>query len=473
MIAVTENVDTYLASFSRLEREKEFPGQGQGWIDRVRKQAIERFAELGFPTKRDEDWKYTSVAPIASVAFQPPRSDVNGNVASRIKRSGLLELDCSCLVFINGRYAPELSSLTNLAAQVKASDLPGAFAENPQALEQHLGRYAAFTSHPFVALNTALFESGAFVSVPRGVVLEKPIYLFFVSTHTEEPAVTHPRNLIVADRESQATFIEAYVGLEAAPQSRKSKSEAGFENPLYFTNAVTEIVVGEDAVVRHVKIQQEGERAFHVGSVQVQQARSSNVTNHSIALGGALDREDVNVVLGGEGAENFLSGLYVVTGTQHVDNHTTIDHAKPHCNSREVYKGILDGHSQGVFNGKILVRKDAQKTDAKQSNKNLLLSEDAVINTKPQLEIYADDVKCTHGATIGQIDPEALFYLRSRGIGREEARSLLTYAFANDVLERINDRPLRDRLKDTLFARLGRQQKSETRSAKEARSDDV
>jgi Fe-S cluster assembly protein SufD len=373
----------------------------------------------------------------------------------------------------------------SLPAGVRATNLATAFADEPRLLEQHLARYADYQDHAFVALNTAFMEDGGFVHVPKGVILEKPIYLLFISTREDRPSVSHSRNLILIERESQATIIEGYIGLDGVAESRNSKLEsrnsklenrpasglANFEFPVssfghqvYFTNAVTEIVVGEGAVVHHAKLQQESERAFHIATVQIEQERSSNVTNHSVALGGALVREDTNVVLDGEGAENLLNGLYVVAGSQHVDNHTVIDHAKPHCNSREVYKGVLDGASQGVFNGKIIVRKDAQKTDAKQSNKNLLLSEDAVINTKPQLEIYADDVKCTHGATVGQIDPDAIFYLRSRGIGLEEARSLLTYAFANDVLGRINYQPLRDKLKDALFARLA--EKSEVGSQK-------
>ena len=307
-------------------------------------------------------------------------------------------------------------------------------------------RHADYKTHAFVALNTAFVADGAFIEIPKGLVLEKPIHLLYVSDAAGQPVVSHPRNLIVAGRESQVGVIESYVAL----------SEAA-----YFTNAVTEVVAGEGAVVDYCKAQQESDLAFHYARVQVRQERSSSVSIHSFALGAALLREEVQTVLDGEGAEAALNGLFVIAGRQHVDNHTVIDHAKPHCSSRELYKGILEGKSTGVFNGKIIVRKDAQKTDSKQSNKNLLLSEDAVINTKPQLEIFADNVKCTHGATIGQINPEAVFYLRSRGIAWEEARNLLTYAFANELMERLKYGPLRQRLSGGLFARLAKARPAE------------
>jgi len=251
--------------------------------------------------------------------------------------------------------------------------------------------------------------------------------------------MTHPRNLILAERESQAVLAEVYIGLGER---------------VYFTNAVTEIVAEENSHLEYVKVQQEGPRAFHIAALQARQERSSNLSMFSIALGAGLDREDLTVVLDGEGSDALLNGLYVETGEQHVDNYTTLDHAKPHCNSRELYKGVLDGKSTGVFHGRIIVRPDAQKTDAKQSNKNLLLSEDAVINTKPQLEIYADDVKCTHGATVGQVDSEAVFYLRSRGIALGDARAMLTLAFANEILSRMKTRYLAEQLRAAVAAIL-------------------
>jgi Fe-S cluster assembly protein SufD len=255
----------------------------------------------------------------------------------------------------------------------------------------------------------------------------------------KEATVCHPRNLIVIGRGGQATIVENYLGVEGE---------------LYFTNAVTEIVVGENGVGEHYKVQREGGKAFHIATLQACLERNSNFSSHSISLGGALVRNEVNAVLDGEGGECTLNGLYMVGGGQHVDNHTRIDHVKAHCNSRELYKGVLDGKSRGVFSGKIYVHEGAEKTDAKQTNKNLLLSEDAVINTKPQLEIYADDVKCTHGTTIGQLDQEAIFYLRSRGIDLEAARGLLTYAFASEMIGRIKVEPVRAQLEHLLLARL-------------------
>ncbi len=477
MIAVNESQDLYLSSFAELE--KKLADKGPSWVDRIRHAAIDRFAEVGFPTTHDEEWKYTSVAPIARTPFQPAVGEVS--VAAlherrtggrRPPRQPFADLECSRLAFVDGHYSPELSSTGALPPGVKVASLAAAVSDGVALwplLEAHLARYAEYEDHAFVALNTAFMEDGAFVEIPKDLVLEKPIHLLFISTVGARhgvplpPTVTHPRNLILVGRRSQVTFIESYVALDVALGTRNSKIEnAG----VYFTNAVTEVIAGEGAVIDYCKVQQESEPAFHVAALQFQQERSSTVNTYSIALGGALVREEIRTVLGGEGAECTLNGLYVTTGQQHVDNHTTIDHAKPHCGSRELYKGVLDGKSMGVFNGKIIVRKDAQKTDSKQSNKNLLLSEDAVINTKPQLEIYADDVKCTHGATIGQIDPEAIFYLRSRGIAREEARNMLTQAFANDIIGRIKFEPLRARLKEALLARLAKREEPEVRSQK-------
>jgi Fe-S cluster assembly protein SufD len=280
-------------------------------------------------------------------------------------------------------------------------------------------------------------HDGAFVSVPKGVVLKQPLHLAFLASAGSKPAVAHPRSLILAGVNSQASIVESYIGAKG---------------DVYFTNAVTELVADENAVIDHYKLQRESTEAFHVATMQVHLGRGSNVTSHSIALGGALVRNDVNAMLAAEGGECTLNGLYLAAGRQHIDNHTRIDHAMPHCASHELYKGILDGQAHGVFNGKIYVHPDAQKTDAKQTNKTLLLSPDAVINTKPQLEIYADDVKCTHGATIGQLADEALFYLRSRGIGRQEARNLLTFAFANDLVSRIKIEAIRNQLEGVLLA---------------------
>ena len=444
--AIKENQETHFASFAQLE--KRLGTDAPSWVHQIRRQAIARFGELGFPTTHQEEWKYTNVAPLVRIPFQPVTEQAHGLSAEDLARSPLAALSLARLVFVNGVYSHKLSSTAGLPEGVRVASLAEALAGEAGRsgeLEQHLARYAAYDRHPFVALNTAFLEQGAFLRIPPGLVVEQPIHLLFVSTGNAVPQVSHPRNLILADRESQVALIESYVGLGEAA---------------YFTNAVTEIAVGESAVVEHYKLQQESQRAFHVATVQVHLGRSSVFTNQNVSLGGALVRNDLIAVLDGEGAECTLNGLYLGTGRQHVDNHTTLDHARPHCSSHEIYKGILDGKATGVFNGAIIVRQDAQKTNAKQSNRNLLLSQDATINTKPQLEIWADDVRCTHGATVGQIDQDALFYLRTRGMDLQAARDLLTYAFASEPLGQMKVEAVRGWVEGELFAQLAGGRKS-------------
>ena len=362
------------------------------------------------------------VAPIARTTFSPGRK---GIVQPKLAKGPIQ------LVFANGHL---LSRPESLPAGLEV----GGFADDPVAVEKHLGKYAAFDQNAFVALNTALTQDGALVRVARGAVIAEPIEIFYLTTAAKEPVAIHPRALILVGPNAQCTIVERYRGVGEG---------------VYFTNAVTEIVVGESAVVDHYKVQQETHSAYHVATLQASVGRSAVFGSHSISLGGALVRHDANAVLS-EGSDGTLNGLYIVNGTQHVDNHTIIDHTQPHATSHEVYKGIIDGKSHAVFNGKIFVRKDAQKTDSKQTNKNLVLSDDAVIDTKPELQILADDVRCTHGATIGQLDAEALFYLQSRGIGKQEAKSLLTFAFAQDVVDRIKVQSLRDSLERVLFEKF-------------------
>jgi len=447
MTAVQEKQDLYFERYASLEKER--ASREPSWLGEIRRQAMDRFGELGFPTTRHEEWRFTNVAPIARTVFAAPGVEGASDSALDAPRPAALPAwagGCHALVFVNGRFAPGLSSIAALPAGVKAGSLAAGLDAAAPALESYLAREAGYDDHAFVALNTALFEDGALVEVRPNTLVERPVALIFLTPLHRGSTMTHPRNLVVAGAGAQASFVEIHIGLH--------RGQGGEPAAPYFTNAVTEVVAGESAIVDYTRVQQETDRGFHVGILQVKQGRSSSVTTHSIALGGRLDREEVRAVLNGEGAEALLHGLYVIGGHQLVDNHTLIDHAKPHCSSREVYKGVLDGHAAGVFNGKIAVRQDAQKTDSKQSNKNLLLSEDATINTKPQLEIYADDVKCTHGATIGQIDPEAVFYLRSRGIGLQEVRNLLIRAFADDILDRIRFEPLRSSLRESLATRL-------------------
>ncbi len=401
---------------------------------------MDRFAEIGFPTVRDEEWRFTNIAPLLQVPFRPAATfDL---AAADLDRLTFDIGPATRLVFINGRYAAHLSKISSNGATV--TSLADALKANAESLRTHLGRHAA-TDHAFVALNTAFLEDGAVVMIGRGQVVAELIHLIFVSTAADEPTVSHPRTLVIADVNSQATIVETYVG----PRGQ-----------VYFTNAVTEIVAAEGAVIDHYKVQTDSTAAFHFASMHARLGRSANVASQNIVLGGGMVRNDVSAYLDGEGGECTLNGLYLGRGRQLIDNHTRIDHAKPHCASHELYKGILDDQARGVFNGKIYVHPDAQKTDAKQTNKTLLLSDDAVINSKPQLEIFADDVKCTHGATIGQLAGEAIFYLRSRGIGYHEARSLLTFAFANDIVNKVKIEPLRDRLEHELVG--GRQPREAT-----------
>lgn len=413
----------------------------------LRRRAIERFAGLGFPSRHEEEWRFLDLGPLARQTFRRPEGGAALPHESEIalhRIPGAIEL-----VFVDGRFVPQLARLDGLPAAAPTAPptapiiggLAETLAREPERLEQHLARYAGFDRHPFVALNTAFLEDGAFIELPRGLVLATPIHLLFWSSGDaaggDAAIVSFPRTLIVAGEASQATVVETYAGTGS-----------------YFTAPVTELVAGPSSVVDHYKVQRESLAASHLATFQLHAERASAVSSHSIALGGGLVRNDVNAVLAGEGIDCILNGLYLLAGRQLLDNHMRVEHAKPHCGSHELYKGILDGHSRAVFNGLIHVHPGAQKTDAKQSNRNLLLSRDAIANSNPQLEIFADDVRCTHGSTVGQLDEDAIFYLRSRGIGREAARSLLTYAFASDVVERIKVDAVRHDLEELLFTRL-------------------
>jgi Fe-S cluster assembly protein SufD len=413
-------LDPYVAEWTRagqLERRS-----GSIRVRRTREEALHRFLSLGFPTTREEEWRFTSVAPIAERPFllgTPPPGASGVDVAPfRLPGTPAAEL-----VFVNGHYMRALSRQRALPDGSRVEDL-GAVLARGDELDRHLASVAGFDRHAFVALNTAFLNDGACVRLPDRAVLEQPIHVLFLVTGDSngQSIMAHPRVLVVLGANSQASIVETYAG---PPGTR------------YFTNAVSEIVLGENAVLDHYKVQYESTEAYHVGCMHVQAKRSARCAAHSISLGGALVRNDVMAVLDGEGIECTLNGLYVADEQRLVDNHTTIDHAQPHCGSREVYKGILADRARGVFNGKIIVRPDAQKTDARQANRALLLSEDARINTKPQLEIFANDVKCTHGAAVGQLDDEALFYLRSRGLSDAAARQLLIHAFTTDVLDRL------------------------------------
>ncbi len=434
-------MQSYVDDFATLVGDN-VDGQAP-WLLAIRRAAFERFRALGFPTRRDEDWHFTSVGPIAEADFTPLRGDPDRSAALDVQWSDLEsfvfgQLEWPRLVFVNGEFAPTLSSTTSLPSRVRVSRLADAMASDA-AVRTHLSSIGEFGGNAFAALNTALFTDGVFVHIAAGVSLPDPLHVLYVSTSEAAKGVSYPRTLVLLDPHAHASLVESYVALGDAT---------------YFTNAVTELRLAEGAQLAHVRIQRESTRAFHVGLAQAHQARDSRLASFSFATGGALSRANIYTSLAGAGAEVTLDGLYLVDGTQHVDHQTRIEHAAPNCASHEVYKGILDGAAHGVFNGKVYVHPVAQKTDGKQTNNNLLLSADAQVDTKPQLEIFADDVKCTHGATVGRLDEVALFYLKSRGLPAEQARTLLTYAFAADVLQRIADATVREALQDAVRVRF-------------------
>jgi Fe-S cluster assembly protein SufD len=409
MTAVSEQLGQWLEAFT---------SQPPSPFQPLREAAFRKFTELGFPTTHDEEWRFTNVSSIARGQFTTAKAAAPGDVDQLAPWTAGHRL-----IFVNGFLTEQV---IDAPKGVQIGDLDETAAAT-------LGQLAP-QDHPFVALNTAFLNHGAFLRVARGAVVEQPIHIVYVTLGQD--SYVAPRTLITVGANAQCTIVETYVGAGS-----------------YFTNAVTEIVAGEGAVVDHYKVTVEAAAAQHISTLQATLGRSANFSSHSISMGGALVRNDAGATLS-EGTEATLNGLYIVNGTQHIDNHTVIDHAKPHANSHELYKGILDGKASAVFNGRIIVRQDAQKTDSKQTNKNLVLSDEAVIDTKPELQIWADDVKCTHGATIGQLDAEALFYLRSRGIGKQNARSLLTYAFAQDIIDRVKVPSLRDALERILYEKF-------------------
>jgi Fe-S cluster assembly protein SufD len=411
------------------------------WARALRRTALDRFLTHGFPTTKNEDWHFTSVARIAESDFltlTSPGGDVDrGDLA----QFGFGRAEWRTLAFVNGRFDPELSDVDGLPTGVRVLPLDRAWREMPALLERYVGKIASFDEpgQAFTALNTAYMVDGAVVHVPKEVTVDRPIHLLFISDAMAARGVMYPRNLIVVDRNAKATVLETYASVGDAH---------------YFTNSVTEVAIADGATLDHVKLQRESQRAFHVGTIDVRQGRGSHYVSFSFGVGGSLSRSNVYTVLAGEGGGATLNGLYMLDGDQHMDHQTRIEHAEPNCYSREVYKGVLDGTSHGVFNGKVYVRPVAQKTDGKQTNNTLLLSEKAQVDTKPQLEIFADDVKCTHGATIGRLDETALFYMKSRGVNRELARRLLTYAFAADVIETIELEAVREGLERLTLERF-------------------
>jgi Fe-S cluster assembly protein SufD len=441
MIELLDKASPFAEHFK--QRHTELASAGPSALQAVREKALKAWQQVGFPTHKDEEWKYTSLRDLAEGSYAPSyAADV---CLDELESLAVGSIGQILLTFVNGRFSPGLSDLSHLPHGVKVCSLQDAIQNDWSLVEPHLtkigtleGKLGSTNDERFSNLNTAFLAQGAFVHVPRGVVVEDPVHILYLHRGDKGEFVTHPRTLIVAEEASQVKLLESYVGLEGK----------------YFTNAVTEVFVARNAMVEHVRFQQETRGAFHIGLLAIHQEADSTYTSYNTSFGAQIGRTDVNLWLNGEHTESRLDGVYVASGTQVLDNKTRIDHAKANCHSFEVYKGILAGRGTGVFNGKIFVYEDAQKTDAKQTNQALLLSPTATINTKPQLEIFADDVKCTHGATVGQLRKDAMFYLRARGIPEKEAKALLVYAFAADVLERISVESIREALEKVLYKKL-------------------
>jgi Fe-S cluster assembly protein SufD len=394
-------------------------GEAKSAVHQIRQQALERFDKLGFPTIRHEEWKYSNVKNLVNQAFE--FNAVTNFSAKDLEEMPIPNLEGNILYFINGIYNAELSVIVSPDSELQILTFAEAAKTQPELVEQYFNKYSDYQDNAFTALNTAFAKNGVFVHVPDNKVVEQPVILRFISDARTLNVASQPRNLIVVGKRSEVQIAEAYRSLG--------------ENAS-FTNAVTEFVIGEEANVHYYKVQNESDKSYHIGTTSVLQAGKSVFTANTVTANGGFVRNNLNIKIDGEYAEANMFGLYIPNGKQHIDNHTAVDHAKPNSNSNELYKGILKGKSTGVFNGKIFVRQDAQKTNAFQSCKNVLLSEDATMNTKPQLEIWADDVKCSHGTTTGQLNDDALFYMQARGISKDTAKAFLTLAFAQDVIDK-------------------------------------
>ncbi len=421
------------------EIEDKIFNEGLTFRNSIAKVAIENYSRLKFPNNKDEEWRFTNISPLLKHNFQfiSGNTDINRN---DIKKFLFGESFKYQFVFVNGKFVKELSS--NVPPQkIEVSDIETAIENNSGILKKHFAKYANSKENYFTALNSSNFNAGAFINIFDNAVIKEPIHLLFISDFKKE-ALVQPRNLFIAGKNSQATIIEHY---------------ASINDNIYFANAVTEIFTGDNSTVNHIKIQEESRNSFHISETAIEMESNSNFESVAISFGGEISRNEINCKFNGQGCEATLNGLFLLDGSQLHDTHTLIDHAKPYCNSHEHYKGILDGKSRGIFNGKVMVRPNAQKTNAFQENNNIILSNEALVNTKPQLEIFADDVKCSHGATIGQIDQDSMFYLKSRGIGEETARTILIHAFASDVVKSIKVDVLREYLENILELRFNKE----------------
>jgi len=408
------------------------------WVKERREQASKRFAAVGYPTTRQEDWRFTNVTPIAESKFAP----ANGAPAQASSLvAGVNVPGALRLAIVNGRFAAGLSDLGAMPKGLRIAGIRDGARDGTDGLEQHLGKVSNIDTHPFAALNTSFLDDGVAVFVTAGAVVETPIHIVIVTGGDGRPVVAHPRVLVVAGANSQVRIAQTFIGAPGAA---------------YFNNAVAEVVVGEGAIVDYYTDQRESDQAFHVANIQAQVSAKGVFSSHAFSTGGRIMRHDIGVALKGEGADCTMNGVYLADGERLMDTHTSLDHATAHCTSHEIYKGILAGKAKAVFNGRIIVRLDAQKTDAKQTNRALLLSDEATINSNPQLEIFADDVKCTHGAAVGQLDEEAMFYLQARGLTRPEARDMMLHAFAGEVMEGLKIPALREQIETNFFRSLAR-----------------
>jgi Fe-S cluster assembly protein SufD len=429
--------DWYISNFKKLEES--LNGEAKSEFHKIRTNALELFEETGFPTTKMEDWKYTNVSPIFTHKYEDasPLVKVSRSDAEKFR---IKNLSTAVLVFLNGKYQEGLSSKMHELSflGVKIGSLADWLKREPELVLQNFSRYTKMPSG-FASLNTAFTVDGTFIYIPDNVTIKEPIHI--LNLHGEEGSkiLSQPRNLVITGKNVQAKFIETYNSISSEPN---------------FSNIVTEIVAGENSNIEWYKIQDENLSSYQVTLTQAEQKRGSVFTIYTVTTGGSIVRNDINTVLDDENCEAHLFGLYLTEDSQHVDNHTFIDHAKPHCVSNELFKGVLNNKSHAVFNGKVYVRPDAQKTNAYQSNKNILLSKEATVDTKPQLEIFADDVKCSHGATVGQIDEDSLFYLRTRGISEEMARSMLIKAFASDVFEDIKIEQVHEHINNLISNKL-------------------
>jgi len=437
---IVKEEDQYQAAFQQLQQST--TASDPAWFGRLRESAMDRFQQLGFPSLKEEEWKYTNVAAISKLNFDPAAIGADAQMTSaELARFGYIESQSSQLVFVNGILRSDLSSLADLPVGLVAIDLAEAIADAKygELVREHLARSADYNANAFTALNTAFVSSGAFILIPKGIELESPLHLNFLGDPSRHGASNFPRVLIISEENSRATVIESY---------------AGTSDAAYFTNAVVEIVLKDGARLEHYKVQRESIDAYHIATTSADLGSNSSYDSTTINFGARLSRHDIHVKMAHEGAECWVDGLYVVSSDQHTDTHSVIDHQQPHCTSHQLYKGILDGKSRAVFNGKIFVRHGAQKTDAMQTNKNLLLSDEARVDTKPQLEILADDVKCAHGAAVGQIDEDEMFYLETRGIHPDLAKNLLTYGFAEEVIGKIKIDSIRAQLDEAVLNRI-------------------